>query len=120
MVQSVARLVRRATMGMSDAELYSAKAMGYQAWLQSQLDYTRIDNTAVEAEVAALWPQLSQDGDTLYALDQGTMQNALQAQWIYRAILSPRQLHERMVEFWSDHFNIEFLQGRIPEGHRRP
>jgi len=104
----VARLVRRATMGMSDAELYSAKAMGYQAWLQSQLDYTRIDNTAVEAEVAALWPQLSQNGDTLYALDQGTMQNALQAQWIYRAILSPRQLHERMVEFWSDHFNIEF------------
>lgn len=107
---AVARLVRRATMGISDGELSAAKAMGYQAWLQSQLDHTRIDNTAVEAQVAALWPQLSQNGDTLFSIDQGVLQTALQAQWIYRAVLSPRQLYERMVEFWSDHFNIEFTK----------
>lgn len=103
----IARLVRRATMGMNAAELANARAMGYQAWLQSQLDYQRLDNTAVEAQVAALWPILSQNGDTLFQVNQGTAQNNLQAAWIYRAVLSPRQLYERMVEFWSDHFNIE-------------
>ena len=105
---SINRLVRRATMGLNDAELATAKSMGYQAWLQSQLDYTRIDDTAVEAQVATLWPILSQQVETLYLVQQGTVQTSLQAQWVYRAALSPRQLYERMVEFWSDHFNIEF------------
>lgn len=103
----IARLVRRATMGMNAAELANAKAMGYQAWLQSQLDYQRLDNSAVEVQVNALWPILAQNGDTLFQVNQGTAQNNLQAAWIYRAVLSPRQLYERMVEFWSDHFNIE-------------
>ena len=104
------RLLRRATMGLTAADVNTAKSMGYQAWLQSQLDYTRIDNTAVEAQVAALWPILSQNGDTLFQVNQGTVQNTLQAQWVFRAVLSPRQLYERMVEFWSDHFNIEFAK----------
>jgi uncharacterized protein (DUF1800 family) len=104
---AVGRLVRRATMGMSAGELSAAKAQGYQAWLQSQIDYQRIDNTAVEAQVAALWPTLSQNVETLFQLDQGTVFNTLQAQWMYRAARSPRQLYERMVEFWNDHFNID-------------
>ena len=101
------RLVRRATMGLTDADVATAKAMGYQNWLQSQLDYTRIDNSALEAQVAQLWPNLSQGPDTLFSLDLGTVITTLQAQWLYRAILSPRQLYERMVEFWHDHFNID-------------
>jgi len=105
---STVRLLRRATMGLNAAEVNTAKAMGYQVWLQSQLDHTRIDNTVVEAQVAALWPQLSQPVESLFSIEQGTLQQILQAQWIYRAVLSPRQLYERMVEFWSDHFNIDF------------
>ena len=103
----ITRLVRRATMGMTDADVSTAKAMGYQQWLQSQLDYTRIDSSAVEAQVAILWPQLAQGPETLFNVDQGTTQTILQAQWVMRAALSPRQLYERMVEFWTDHFNID-------------
>jgi uncharacterized protein (DUF1800 family) len=103
----VARLVRRATMGMDDATLANAKAMGYQAWLQSQLEYTRLDNTALEAQVAALWPNLSGTPETLFQVDQNQAQTQLSAAWLMRAALSPRQLYERMVEFWSDHLNIE-------------
>ena len=102
------RLLRRATMGPTAADVSAAKAMGYQVWLQSQLDYTRIDNSAVETQVALLWPQLSQAVENLYNIDRGTLQNIMQAQWTFRAVLSPRQLYERMVEFWSDHFNIDF------------
>ena len=102
------RLVRRATLGLADGELANAKAQGYQVWLQSQLDYQRIDTTALDAQVEALWPLLSQGVDTLYNQQQGTLQTSIQAGWLHRAALSPRQLYERMVEFWTDHFNIEF------------
>jgi uncharacterized protein (DUF1800 family) len=104
---ATARLVRRATMGITAGDLASARSVGYQTWLQQQLDYQRIDNTAVEAQVNALWPILAQNGDALFQVDQGTVQSNLQAAWLFRAALSPRQLYERMVEFWNDHFNIE-------------
>src|SRR5581483_1570759 len=103
-------LVRRATLGLSDADVTAAKAMGYQGWLQYQLDYQRIDDSAVDNAVAALWPTTTQDVNTLFSLSQGTVQTAQQAAWVYRAALSKRQLYERMVEFWSDHFNIEFAK----------
>ena len=103
----VTRLVRRATLGLADGTLATAKAQGYQVWLQSQLDYQRIDSTAVDAQTATLWPILSQNVETLFSQPMGAIQTALQAAWVYRAALSPLQLYERMVEFWSDHFNIE-------------
>ena len=100
------RLVRRATLGLRSADVSAAKAQGYQVWLQSQLDYQRIDSAALDAQVATLWPILSQDVNSLFSLQQGLVQNSLQSAWIHRAALSPRQLYERMVEFWTDHFNI--------------
>jgi uncharacterized protein (DUF1800 family) len=103
----VARLVRRATLGLDDATISAAKAQGYQGWLQSQLDYQRIDSSDVDARVAALWPQLSGTPESLTNIDQFQTQTQLSAAWLYRAALSPRQLYERMVEFWTDHLNIE-------------
>ena len=39
-----------------------------------------------------------------------------------RAIYSKRQLYERMVEFWTDHFNIDITDGAdaLPQDRRRP
>src|SRR5205823_5113566 len=50
------RLLRRATMGITPAEVSRAKTMGYQGWLNYQLNYTRIDNGAIDAYVALAWP----------------------------------------------------------------
>ena len=102
------RLVRRITMGMSDAELTVAKSMGYDAYLERQLNATAIDDSAVDAFVAANYPMLSQGVDTLFNQDGGTLQTQLSNAWIYRAAFSTRQLQERLVEFWTDHFNISF------------
>ena len=43
----------------------------------------------------------------LYALDSNTVQTQLIESTILRAIYSKRQLFERMVEFWTDHFNTD-------------
>jgi uncharacterized protein (DUF1800 family) len=104
------RLVRRATMGLNSAETTVARSIGYQGWLQRQLNYTRLDDRAVETRVAALWPLLAQTPEQLFAANATTVRAQLQEATLYRAIVSPRQLYERMVEFWSDHFNIQILK----------
>ena len=102
------RLVRRITMGMSDAELTLAKQLGYNAYLERHLNPTALDDSATDAFVAANYPLLSQGVDTLFNQDGGTLQTQLTNAMIYRSAFSSRQLQERLVEFWTDHFNISF------------
>ena len=102
---TVSRLVRRVTLGISPAEVQRANALGWQGYLNYQLNPQRIDDSAVDAAVASRYPLTTQTSDVLYSADPGTVQNQLIESRIYRAAFSQRQLLERMVEFWSDHFN---------------
>ncbi len=102
---TLGRLVRRASYGATAAEVAKAKQLGFQGYINYQLNYTRIDDTAVETFVAQRWPLLSQTSDALFSADAGTVRSQLQEATIYRAAFSERQLYHRMVEFWSDHFN---------------
>ena len=102
------RLVRRVTMGVTPVEMDRAKTMGYQGYLQYQLNHTRIDNSAAESFVSLAYPDLAMSPAQLIGLDPGAVRNQLQESTIYRAAFSQWQLYERMVEFWSDHFNIDF------------
>jgi uncharacterized protein (DUF1800 family) len=104
------RLLRRATYGPTQGELASVKAIGYQAWLQRQIKWTRIPNTDVDTLVAMRYPNLSRGVDDIYAVSSGTLEAELQQSTIFRAAFSQRQLYERMVEFWSDHFNIDWAK----------
>jgi uncharacterized protein (DUF1800 family) len=100
------RLVRRATMGITSADVLDVTSKGYARWLNDQVNYTRLDASAFEADVATRWPMLSQGPAQLAAANGGTLRTQLQDATLYRAAFSPHQLYERMVEFWSDHFNI--------------
>ncbi len=101
-----ARLVRRITMGLTDAEVTRAQTMGYAAYLEYQLADAAIDDSAVDQFVATTYPFTTQDVSTLYNADTTQVQNQIIYATIYRSIYSARQLKERAVEFWSDHFNI--------------
>ena len=102
----VSRLVRRVTMGATAADMAKATQMGWQGYLNYQLNYSRINDDACETVVASRYPLMSQTSDQLGQLtDQGTVYNQLRESTIYRAAFSQRQLYQRMVEFWSDHFN---------------
>ena len=105
---SKVRLVRRITMGVTVPELNDVDRLGYQEYLNRQLNHAYLDDSAVDAGVAARWPLLSATTATLFNANQGTLQQNLQEATIFRAAFSRRQLYERIVEFWSDHFNIAF------------
>jgi uncharacterized protein (DUF1800 family) len=101
------RLVRRATYGARASDVADVRNVGYQRWLNDQVNYTLIDDSALAADVAARWPNLSLAPAQLAPLNAGTLRTNLQQATLYRATYSRRQLYERMVEFWTDHFSID-------------
>ena len=102
------RLVNRITLGATDDEVKRVKAMGFSKYLEYQLKYTAIPDAATDTWVQTNAPTLAMDGTQLYATEYGTLVTQLWNATVYRAAFSKRQLYERMVEFWTDHFNINY------------
>jgi len=107
------KLVDRTSFGFTRAAYDDAAAMGYNAYLESQLDHLSIDDSDVEARLAG-YDTLSMTSEQIY-VTYGEMLVVpvlqLMESTILRSVYSKRQLHERMVEFWTDHFNIDILDG---------
>ena len=105
-------LVHRATFGYTTEEHARAHAMGFEAWRDEQLDPLSIDDSALDAELLN-FPALPLDAAAMIAAypqaSNGDRQVATQLRHarILRGAMSRRQLLERMVEFWTDHFNID-------------
>ncbi|MFN8581011.1 MAG: DUF1800 domain-containing protein [Gemmatimonadaceae bacterium] len=105
---ALSRLVRRITNGTTPDEMALARKLGFYGYLNYHLGASKIDDATVQSYVSANYPLLTQDANQLYSQDQRMVYDQLVDSTLYRAAWSRRQLYERMVEFWSDHFNIEF------------
>jgi uncharacterized protein (DUF1800 family) len=104
------RLVDRATMGRDAEQLSLAEQLGFTGYLDRQLNHLAIDDSALDARLAA-YTTLTMNPQQLYPLPASQAIGELSAAAILRAVLSKRQLFERMVEFWTDHFNIDINNG---------
>jgi len=102
-----ARLVRRITYGLLPADVTSATGLGFTAYRDKQINFATINDLVTQTTVAERWPRLSMTAAQLGNLadDWVTIQHHGEAT-IYRAVNTTRQLQEKMVEFWLDHFNI--------------
>ena len=105
---ALSKLVRRITNGTTPEEMTLARKLGFQGYLNYQLNWSKIDDTAVQTYVGTNFPYALQDSSQLYLLDQATVSTQFQNATMYRGAFSKRQLYERMAEFFSDHFNIEY------------
>jgi hypothetical protein len=109
--------LKRTSFGVHRDALNAIQSMGIDAYLEQQLDYTQIDDGNLEATIQNLFPLTSQSSaqlisgfpDNIY--DVSTQMIAATQ---YRQMFSRRQLYEVMVEFWSDHFNINLVNGLGP------
>jgi uncharacterized protein (DUF1800 family) len=104
---SILHLLRRITYGPRPLEVEQARAMGYAALLDEQLTPESLDDSACETVLHSL-AILTLDRRRLHQLgnDSYRVYRTLVRAMIARAVYSRRQLYERMVEFWSDHFNV--------------
>ena len=107
------RLAGRLTYGADRSTAAAVRRMGYEDFVEWQLDYENIENRELENTLLANLPTLSMSVAELSELVRGSddprtrtqPQRELLAATLIRRAFSPRQLYERMVEFWSDHFN---------------
>ncbi len=107
------RLVGRMSFGFTDQEWTLARSLGAQNYIWHHLNYKSIDDSAVEQVLAGPgYETLRYSTGELWALyyssnfDPGVIISQLIKATTFRAVSSKRQLFERMVEFWNDHFNI--------------
>lgn len=98
------RLARRITYGVKMDELATVSAKNYSTYLNEQLDWQSIDDSAVTSWLDANYPDRLNPITQLYT-DMPDY-TRLFIPYMYYSIYTKRQMHARMVEFWLDHFNI--------------
>ncbi len=110
-------LLRRSSFGVHALSLKALRDIGASTYLERQLDYRSLDDTAVEAAILSRFPLASSAPAVLAAgfpSNSASIVSQLRDATLFRACYSKRQLYEVMVEFWSDHFNIQINKGVIP------
>jgi len=110
-LERLVRLANRITYGANRQLMQTAETLGYEAFVDWQLDDEAFDDSELQDLLASLLPTLAMDTQALYnhVFEQenfGAPQRDLLIATLIRRAFSPRQLFERMVEFWSDHFSV--------------
>lgn len=107
------RLIQRATLGWTPGEQALVDEIGFNTYLDRQLDYESLDDSPLEEALHDALPTLSMTPFELvdtYAEDEPQIPFVeMTLATFLRSFYSPRQLYERMVMFWTDHFNIDAL-----------
>ena len=80
------------------------------AWIESQLVPEHIDDHVCERLVRR-HEALAQPLGELYEYKEQVLLRELTTATVLRAVYSQRQLHERLVGFWHDHFNVDMSKG---------
>lgn len=102
----LAKLVRRLTWGFTQEEYALAQQLGYEGYLEYHLNPAAINDSVFESRLAQ-YTTLGMPSNELFGLTAGQVVAELSEAMILRAVYSKRQLFERMVDFWSDHFSID-------------
>ncbi len=106
-VDAELHFLNRITWGPRPQEVGHIRKIGVERYLERQLRPERIDDSAVDARLREL-PILTMDRRTAHRLSnyRNRCREALVTGTVLRAAHSKRQLLERMVDFWTDHFNV--------------
>ena len=122
------RVMARAAFGHTAAELADFNAGGstdaarLAAWVDRQLNWSAIADGTVDARftiggfstlgktASQLWTEHrnAADGTT-----RGLPQRESERAKVIRALYSRRQLRERLVDFWHDHFNVNIADSDV-------
>lgn len=100
------RSIRRIVYGITPKDIADAKVTGFGNWREKMLN-KQIDDSAIESAIASRYPRLGMKASALGVLsDDWVTSQHLGEATVMRAAFANNQLFERIVEFWTDHFNI--------------
>ena len=115
--QSAAHLMRRAGFSASPAELDSWVEKGFLASLDELVRFQEVDDSAMEAGLAARNFRLSRTNQNGMQIANAQGMNQW---WLYRMMHSRRQLLEKMTLFWHDHFATSVGEIRFVKSTGQP
>ncbi|MBT7782319.1 MAG: DUF1800 family protein, partial [Anaerolineae bacterium] len=111
-------LVNRLTFGAGHEDLTRVAQIGIDAWVQEQVEFESVSDERCDLRLRQ-FDTLDLSANDLFDLsdkifddqDKIKIPNELRHATLTRQVYSRRQVYERMVEFWSDHFNISTEKG---------
>jgi len=109
-------LVQRITHGFNLADYEHAKELGFEGYVEEQLDHLSVPDTFTQNLIQTMYPVVGMTPKEVYDTYSEIPDFAfrgLKGATLARAASSKRQLFERMCEFWSDHFNIDHNKGLV-------
>ncbi len=103
-------LLNRAAFGSWPGDWSRLKSMGREAWIEEQLQPESIDNTLCNLRDGS-FESLQFEPGNAYEFDKEVLRDEITRHTLIQAVYSKRQLLEVMVEFWTDHLNIDLEKG---------
>ena len=103
-------LMARATFGPTRTDRDELDQLGFDGWLDAQLNPGGIDDSALSGTLAS-FPWMGMTAAQLrqsYGGGGWRLSEESKSVRILRAKDSKRQVFERVVDFWNDHFNVPF------------
>lgn len=112
-VSAELRLTNRMGFGPRPGDLEVVRQLGHAAYVEQQLQADQKEEPRLYLLLNRL-DILRMDGEELQDLPRPEMIRQLQQATLLRAVYGKNQLFERMVDFWSNHFNIYALKANGP------
>lgn len=103
-------LLSRAAFGPWPGDLQRVKDMGREAWIEEQLQPESISDATCEMRAERFNTLFVRPAEA-YNFKKPLLRDELTRHALLRAVYSQRQLFEVMVEFWTDHLNIDLNKG---------
>jgi hypothetical protein len=110
-IDDASHVLNRLTFGPRPGQHAEVTALGARPFIAAQLDPASIDDRWIEARAARFEALRAWPLGELLEYDARELLDQLTRKKILHAVHSKRQLHEVMVDFWSDHFNIDPSKG---------
>ncbi|MDX2065443.1 MAG: DUF1800 domain-containing protein [Fimbriimonadaceae bacterium] len=104
-VEPELRLANRLAFGPSGNDLVELRELGREAWIRRELAANRPYDVRLQLQLRRT-AAIHYEAGELRDLPETEVLRHLQQATVLRAVYSPNQLHERMVDFWSNHFNL--------------
>ena len=112
-------LLNRISFGINAMDKIKYQQLGYEEYIDYQLDADNIDDSAIEEFIANHLPTVNMALTEIRSLiandelNQSKVANELKAATFLRAVYSNKQLLQIMVEFWSNHFSVFHFDGPV-------
>ncbi len=109
----IRHVLDRVAYGPRPGEMARVASMGIDAYLEAQLAPQELNDHACNQRIRRLETLRCPTGE-LFEYKEELLWKELATGKLLRATYSERQLFEVMVDFWTDHFNIDSSKGDCP------